>query len=83
MTTTNTGHNAAGQIKAIVERIERLETEKKEIASDISDVYKEAKGNGFDAKALRKIVQLRKMDPNERQEQESILEMYMNAMGMR
>jgi uncharacterized protein (UPF0335 family) len=70
------------QIKSIVERIERLEEEKKTIADDIRDVYAEAKGNGFDVKALRAIVRLRRQDPQERQEAETILETYMQALGM-
>ena len=73
---------AKDQLKAIVERIERLEDEKKTIADDVRDVYVEAKGNGFDIKALRTIVRLRKMDANDRQEQETILENYMHALGM-
>lgn len=73
---------AKDQLKAIVERIERLEEEKKTIADDIRDVYAEAKGNGFDVKALRTVVRLRKQDKNERQEQEAVLETYMHALGM-
>ena len=73
---------AKDHLKAFVERIERLEEEKKAIADDIRDVYAESKGNGFDVKALRTIVRLRKQDPNERQEQETILETYMQALGM-
>jgi uncharacterized protein (UPF0335 family) len=73
---------AKDQLKAIVERIERLEEEKKTIADDIRDVYAEAKGNGFDVKVLRSVVRLRKMDANERQEHESILETYLQALGM-
>ena len=73
---------AKDQLKAIVERIERLEEEKKTISDDIRDVYAEAKGNGYDVKALRTIVRLRKQDPNERQEEETILETYMQALGM-
>jgi uncharacterized protein (UPF0335 family) len=73
---------AKDQLKAIIERIERLEEEKKAISDDIRDVYAEGKGNGFDVKALRAIVRLRKQDPNERQEQETILETYMQALGM-
>ena len=73
---------AKDHLKAFIERIERLEEEKKAIADDIRDVYAEAKGNGFDVKALRTIIRLRKQDPNERQEEESILETYMNALGM-
>ena len=70
------------QLKAIIERVERLEEEKKTISDDIRDVYAEAKGNGFDVKALRTIVRLRKQDENERAEQETILETYMQALGM-
>jgi uncharacterized protein (UPF0335 family) len=73
---------AKDQLKAIIERIERLEEEKKTISDDIRDVYAEAKGNGFDVKALRTIVRLRKQDANERAEQETILETYMQALGM-
>jgi len=67
-------HFAKDQLKAIIERIERLEEEKKTISDDIRDVYAEAKGNGFDVKALRTIVRLRKQDANERAEEETILE---------
>jgi uncharacterized protein (UPF0335 family) len=73
---------AKDQLKTIIERIERLEEEKKTISDDVRDVYVEAKGNGYDVKAIRTIVRLRKQDANERQEQESILEMYMQALGM-
>ncbi len=73
---------AKDQLKAIIERIERLEEEKKTISDDIRDVYAEAKGNGYDVKALRTIVRMRKQDANERQEQETILETYMHALGM-
>ena len=73
---------AKDQLKAFVERIERLEEEKKAISDDIRDVYAEAKGNGYDVKALRTIVRLRKQDANERAEQETILETYMQALGM-
>lgn len=73
---------AKDQLKAIIERIERLEEEKKTISDDIRDVYAEAKGNGYDVKALRTIVSLRKTDANERAEAETILETYMQALGM-
>jgi len=81
------GHNsvtsvAAAQIKSIVERIERLEEEKDGISSDIRDVYAEAKGTGYDVKALRTIVRLRKQDPDQRAEQETILDTYKSALGM-
>jgi len=70
------------QLKAFIERVERLEEEKKTIADDIRDVYAEAKGSGFDVKALRTIVRLRKQDADERKEQETILETYLHALGM-
>ena len=73
---------AKDQLKSIIERIERLEEEKKAIADDIRDVYAESKGNGYDVKALRAIVRMRKQDPNERLEEETILETYMQALGM-
>ena len=73
---------AKDQLKAIIERVERLEEERKTISDDIRDVYAEAKGNGFDVKALRTIVRLRKQDANERAEAETILETYMQALGM-
>lgn len=76
------GDNARAQIKSIIERIERLEAEKKAIADDIKDVYAEAKGNGFDVKALREIVRIRKQDEEDRKEHEAILETYMHALGM-
>ena len=70
------------QLKAFIERVERLEEEKKAIADDIRDVYAEANGSGFDVKALRAIVRLRKQDTDERREQQAILETYMHALGM-
>lgn len=73
---------AAAQLKSIVERIERLEEEKKAIADDIKDVYAEAKANGFDTKVLRTIIRLRKQDAAEREEQEAILDLYKAALGI-
>ncbi|MER9665523.1 DUF2312 domain-containing protein [Mesorhizobium sp. M0203] len=73
---------AAGQLRAFVERIERLEEEKKTIADDIKEVFAEAKGTGFDTKAMRSIVRLRKKDQAERQEEEAILDLYKAALGM-
>jgi uncharacterized protein (UPF0335 family) len=70
------------QLRAFVERVERLEEEKKALGDDIRDVYAEAKGNGYDVKALRAIVRLRKQDKDERAEHEAILETYMQALGM-
>lgn len=73
---------AKDHLKAFVERIERLEEEKKTISDDIRDVYAEAKGNGFDVKALRQVVRLRKQDKDERKEHEAILDTYLAALGM-
>src|SRR3989442_9083188 len=73
---------AKDHLKAFVERIERLEEEKKAIADDVRDVYAEAKATGFDVKALRTIVRLRKVDADDRKEHEAILETYMHALGM-
>lgn len=73
---------AKDQLKSYVERIERLEEEKKSFADDIHDVYAEAKGNGYDVKALRTIIKMRKQDADERAEHEAILETYMLALGM-
>ena len=73
---------AKDQLKAIIERIERLEEEKKTISDDIRDVYAEAKGNGFEVKALRTIMRMRKQDADERREHETILETYLHALGM-
>ncbi|MCU4178651.1 MULTISPECIES: DUF2312 domain-containing protein [unclassified Bosea (in: a-proteobacteria)] len=69
------------QLKSIVERIERLEEEKKTIADDIKEVYAEAKGTGYDVKVLRKVVALRKRDLDERKEEEAILDLYLQAVG--
>ena len=73
---------AKDQLKAFVERVERLEEEKKTISDDIRDVYAEAKGNGFDIKTLRVVVRMRKEDADERKEHEAILETYLHALGM-
>ncbi|HEX2886578.1 DUF2312 domain-containing protein [Vineibacter terrae] len=73
---------AADRLKSFVERIEKLEEEKKAIGADIRDVYSEAKGTGFDVKAMRQIVKLRKMDSAERDEQETLLDVYKQALGM-
>lgn len=73
---------AAGQLKAFVERIERCEEEKSEIADTIREIYAEAKGTGFDTKILRKVVSLRKKDPEERSEEEALLDLYLSALGM-
>ncbi|MBN9242077.1 MAG: DUF2312 domain-containing protein [Mesorhizobium sp.] len=73
---------AAGQLRAFIERIERLEEEKRTIADDIKEVYAEAKGTGFDTKAIRTLIRLRKKDQAEREEEESILDLYKAALGM-
>jgi uncharacterized protein (UPF0335 family) len=80
--TESTQTVAASQLRAFIERIERLEEDKKTIAEDIKEVYAEMKGTGFDTKAVRTIIRLRKKDQAERQEEETILELYMNALGM-
>lgn len=72
---------AQGQLRALVERIERLEEEKKNIAGDIKEVYADAKANGFDTKILRKVIALRKKDANERQEEEALLDVYLASLG--
>lgn len=79
---TEPGHNIKDQLKSIVERIENVAEQIKELRRDQSEIFLEAKGNGFDVKALRHIVRLRKQDPNERAEAETILETYMHALGM-
>jgi uncharacterized protein (UPF0335 family) len=73
---------AKDQLKTLIERIERLEEEKAALSNDIKEVYAEAKGNGFDTKAIRKVIRIRKMDASEREEQDAILELYMSALGM-
>lgn len=73
---------AANQLRLLIERIERLEEEKKGLADDIKDVYAEGKAQGFDTKMMRKIIALRKMTPEDRREQQAILETYLAALGM-
>ncbi|QFP65554.1 DUF2312 domain-containing protein [Brucella anthropi] len=73
---------AVGQLRAFIERIERLEGEKSEIADDIKGVYAELKGSGFDAKTVRAIIRLRKKEDHERQEEQAMLQLYMDALGM-
>ncbi|GAB5504491.1 DUF2312 domain-containing protein [Pyruvatibacter sp.] len=77
-----TGGVARDQLKSIVERIERLEEEKAALAGDIREVYAEAKGNGYDVKALRRVVRERKLDRAEFQEQEAIIDLYRSALGL-
>lgn len=78
------GHNgiAADQLRSIVERVERLEEEKRATADDIKEVYAEAKANGYDPKTIRQVVRMRKQDAAKRQEQEALLDLYMHALGM-
>lgn len=78
------GHNsvAGDQLRSFVERIERLNEEKKALTEDIRDVYGEAAGNGFDKKALRELIRLRAMDQDERRERDAILDVYLSALGM-
>lgn len=79
---TEAGSVAAEELKQFIERIERLEEEKTSIQGDIKEVFAELKGRGYDAKAIRTIVRIRKQDQSERQEQEAILDLYMQALGM-
>ncbi len=78
------GHNtvAGGKLNSIIERVERLETEKKEVADQIKEVYAEAKANGFDTKTIRKVVGLRRKPTEEREEEEALLDLYLSALGM-
>ena len=73
---------AADQLRLFIERVERLEEEKKGMSDDIRDVYSEAKAMGYDPKIMRQIVRLRKMEPHDRQEMQAILETYMSALGL-
>lgn len=73
---------AKEQLKSFIERIERLEEEKRTIADDIRDVYAEAKANGYDTKILRQVIRIRKQDKSEREEMEALLDLYMQALGM-
>ena len=73
--------SAQGQLKSVIERIERLEEDKKSVMEDLKSVYAEAKGNGFDTKIIRKIIRLRKQDTAQRQEEEALLDLYLSAIG--
>ena len=81
MITAESSDVDGGHLRAFIERIERLEEEKRTIADDIKEVYAEAKGNGFDAKIMRNIVSIRRMDREKRIEEETILDLYMQALG--
>jgi uncharacterized protein (UPF0335 family) len=80
-TAASTGGVAAERLRSFIERVERLEEEKAQLAHDIREVYAEAKGEGYDAKVLRRIVALRKKDPAQRREEEELLELYLSAIG--
>ena len=74
--------SADDRLRLLIERVERLEEEKKGISDDIKDVYAEAKATGYDAKIMKQIVRLRKMKPDDRREMEAILQTYMSALGL-
>ncbi len=80
--TTSVGGIAGDILKAYIERIERLEEEKKNLAADIREIYAEAKGNGFEPKIMRKLVSLRRMDQSDRQEEDELLDLYRRAVGL-
>ncbi len=79
---TEPGGIAAQRLRAFIERIERLEEEKAALAADIREVYAEARGDGFDAKTMRQVVRLRKLESAERQEQQALLDLYKAALGL-
>ncbi len=81
-TETGTEEVNAGHLRAFIERIERLNEEKKALSEDIKEVFAEAKGNGFDPKIIRKIVTIRKQDPDKRVEEETLLDLYLAALGV-
>lgn len=78
------GHNGinGGQLQSLIQRIERMEADKRTLGDDIKEVYSEAKGNGFDPKIMRKIVAMRRVDAEKRQEEETMLDIYMKELGM-
>lgn len=76
------GGVAAGELRQFIERIERLHEERAALADDIKDIFAELKGRGYFVKAVQQILRIRRMDPDKRQEEEAILELYMNALGM-
>jgi uncharacterized protein (UPF0335 family) len=81
-TNTDVGGIAAERLRSIIERIERLEEERKSLGDDIKDIMAEAKGAGFDAKIIKQIIRIRKQEPDEVQEQETLLDLYRRALGM-
>ena len=76
------GGITAEQLRSYVERVERLEEDKAAIAADIKEVFAEAKGNGFDVKIMRQVIRLRKLDKDTRDEQDTLLDLYLHALGM-
>ncbi len=76
------GGIAAGQLRSYIERIERLEDEKAALAADIREIYSEARGNGFDVRAMRQLIRLRKLDAQDRAEREALLDLYRSAVGV-
>ena len=80
--TSDVGGIAGARLRSFIERIERLEEEKQGLAADIREIYSEAKGVGFDTKVIRQIIKLRKMEQADRREQEELLDLYMQAIGM-
>lgn len=82
MTTGPVQPAAQAMLRSIIERVERLEEEKKAISEDIKEVYAEAKANGYDTKTIRKVVAIRKLDPSDRQEQQHLLDTYLAALGL-
>jgi uncharacterized protein (UPF0335 family) len=79
---TDVGGITAEQLRSYIERVERLEEEKAELAANVREVFAEAKANGFDTKVMRQVIKLRKMDAQDREEQESLLDLYLRALGM-
>lgn len=81
--TPTIGHNSAGaQLRSIIQRIEKLEEEKKELGADIREIYAEAKGNGFEPKTLRQVIKLRRLTEADRREQQELLDTYLSAIGI-
>ena len=78
----NSGGITAGQLKSIIERVERIEEERKELGADVREIYAESKGNGFEPKIIRHIIRLRRMNSADRAEQEALLDCYKSAIGM-
>lgn len=79
---TEIGDNSNAQLRSLIERVEKLEEEKKAVGEDIKDVYAEAKGVGYDPKIMKRVIALRRQDPSKRREEQDVLETYMRAVGM-